>query len=73
MPLISVLRNNVRQSAAPQYERLIRFIAERARQDNDTFELGWPSLDRSRGPGDQLRDHCGRASRSWPRASSRMP
>ena len=40
MPLISVLRNNVRQSAAPQYERLIRFIAERARQDKDTFEWG---------------------------------
>jgi len=40
MPLISVLRNNIRQSAAPQYERLIRFIAERARQDNDTFNWG---------------------------------
>jgi len=40
MPLITVLRNNVRQSAAPQYERLIRFIAERARQDNDTFNWG---------------------------------
>lgn len=40
MPLITVLRNNVRQSAAPQYERLIRFVAERARQDNDTFKWG---------------------------------
>lgn len=40
MPLITVLRNNVRQSAAPQYERLIRFVAERARQDSDTFNWG---------------------------------
>ncbi|MDH3686455.1 MAG: hypothetical protein OEP95_09520 [Myxococcales bacterium] len=40
MPLITVLRNDVRQSAAPQYERLIRFIAERARQDQDTFHWG---------------------------------
>lgn len=40
MPLITVLRNNVRSSAAPRYERLIRFIAERARQDKDTFQWG---------------------------------
>ena len=40
MPLITVLRNNVRLSAAPQYERLTRFVAERARQDKDTFQWG---------------------------------
>jgi hypothetical protein len=40
MPLITVLRNNVRQSAAPRYERLIRFIAEKARQDAATFKWG---------------------------------
>lgn len=40
MPLITVLRNNVRQSAAPQYERLIRFVTERARQDKDTLQWG---------------------------------
>jgi hypothetical protein len=38
MPLISVLRNTVQQSAVPRYERLVRFIAERARQDEDTFK-----------------------------------
>ncbi len=38
MPLISVLRNSVQQSAIPRYERIVRFIAERARQDKDTFK-----------------------------------
>jgi hypothetical protein len=38
MPLISVLGNTVQQSAIPRYERLVRFIAERARQDSDTFK-----------------------------------
>ncbi len=38
MPLISVVRYSVQQSAIPRYERLVRFIAERARQDNDTFK-----------------------------------
>ncbi len=38
MPLISVLRNSVQRSAVPRYERLVRFIAERARQDSDTFK-----------------------------------
>jgi hypothetical protein len=38
MPLISVLGNTVQQGAIPRYERLVRFIAERARQDSDTFK-----------------------------------
>ena len=38
MPLISVSRNSVQQSAIPRYERIVRFIAERARQDKDTFK-----------------------------------
>lgn len=38
MPLITVLRQNVRPDAAPSYERLVRFIAQRARQDADTFK-----------------------------------
>ncbi len=38
MALISVLRETVQQSAVPRYERLVRFIAERARQDGDTFQ-----------------------------------
>jgi hypothetical protein len=38
MPLISVLRNTVQQSTIPRYERLVRFIADRARQDSDTFQ-----------------------------------
>ena len=38
MALISVVRNSVQQSAIPRYERLVRFIAERARQDSDTFK-----------------------------------
>jgi len=38
MPLLTVVRNQIQQSAAPRYERLIRFIAERARQDKDTFQ-----------------------------------
>jgi hypothetical protein len=35
--MISVLRNTVQQGAIPRYERLVRFIAERAGQDSDTF------------------------------------
>jgi hypothetical protein len=37
MALISVLRNTVQQSAVPRYERLVRYIAERAREDSDSF------------------------------------
>jgi hypothetical protein len=40
MPLINVLRNNITTSGTPRYERLVRFIAERARQDPDTFQWG---------------------------------
>ena len=38
MPLVTVVRNQVQQSAVPRYERLVRFVAERARQDKDTFQ-----------------------------------
>ena len=38
MPLITVLRQNVRMDAVSNYERLVRFIAERAKQDADTFK-----------------------------------
>jgi hypothetical protein len=38
MPLITVYRAQLKQSAVPRYERLIRFITERARQDKETFQ-----------------------------------
>ncbi len=38
MPLITVLRQNVRTESVSNYERLVRFIAERAKQDADTFK-----------------------------------
>jgi len=37
MPLITVLRQNVSGRAAAQHERLIRFVAQRAREDGNTF------------------------------------
>lgn len=33
MPLLSVMRNTIQPSGATRYDRLIRYIAERARQD----------------------------------------
>jgi hypothetical protein len=38
MPLISVLRQSVPGKSAAQYERLVRFVAQRAREDADTFK-----------------------------------
>ncbi len=38
MPLITVLRESIRADAVSNYERLIRFIAERAKQDKDIFK-----------------------------------
>jgi len=38
MPLISVLRQSVLPKSIPSYERLVRFVAERARNDADTFK-----------------------------------
>jgi hypothetical protein len=38
MPLISVLRQSVAPKSIPSYERLVRFVAERARNDADTFK-----------------------------------
>ena len=38
MPLITVLRQSVRMDAVSSYERLVRFIAERAKQDGKTFK-----------------------------------
>ncbi len=38
MPLMTVLRQSVRMDAVSSYERLVRFIAERAKQDADTFK-----------------------------------
>ena len=38
MPLITVLRQNVRLDAVSKYERLVRFVAERAKQDAATFK-----------------------------------
>jgi hypothetical protein len=37
MALISVLRNNVRVSAVPRYERLVRYIAAQARESDDAY------------------------------------
>ena len=39
MPLIQLLRVNVHPRGVQRYERLVRYIAERAREDADTF--GW--------------------------------
>lgn len=36
MPLINVLRQNIQERSAPSYERLVRFLAARAREDADT-------------------------------------
>jgi hypothetical protein len=38
MPLISVARQNVPGQSAIQHERLVRFIAQRAREDADAFK-----------------------------------
>ncbi len=40
MALISVLSETVQQGAIPRYERLVRFVAERARQDGNTVPWG---------------------------------
>ena len=37
MPLITVVRNQIQQGATARYERLVRFVAQRAQQDKDTF------------------------------------
>jgi hypothetical protein len=37
MPLVTVVRNQIQQGATARYERLIRFVAQRAQQDKDTF------------------------------------
>jgi len=49
MPLITVYRSRLKQSAAPRYERLIRFVCERARQDEQTFS--WTARAASGGQG----------------------
>ncbi|MBW2385956.1 MAG: hypothetical protein JRG92_20175 [Deltaproteobacteria bacterium] len=38
MPLISVMRQNVPGQSAAQHERLVRYIAERAREDADALK-----------------------------------
>ena len=38
MALMSVLRETVQPGAVARYERLVRFVAERARQDGDTIQ-----------------------------------
>lgn len=38
MALISVLRETVQPGAIARYERLVRFVAERARQDSNTIQ-----------------------------------
>jgi hypothetical protein len=38
MPLLSVVRQNVQARSAAQHERCVRYVAERARGDKDTFK-----------------------------------